>query len=355
MNQSLKRILGTIYSFLVVFLLFSRCTLPEVKEQERGFVTIASDFLEKKDTVLFKNFQKKAKTKIRIVHMSADSIRNHFKKFKYNAKIDLVFLNSSRSMFSLSQNGVLHTFNSDFLAKHASFCSPKNNFIAIGIDPYVFDYGDSTAKNVLYHDLTKSTLWDMDLENQETTAFFSSVLHQFGLKKKSQAKSWIKKLMLHEQAVQKESERGLRYLLSRFSKAHASKHKVSFPNQYGDGCYADHFCMGIVKNSKNYMYAEKLINYFLNENNNEILTAKISAFPMIDPKGRSSYKFQNDYPNVHRSTLKQTIPFYRATEKLIKEIQKEIDSKDMVKPKKKKPSTNASPIPADRPAVLPID
>ena len=49
MNQSLMRILGTMYSFLVVFLLFSRCTLPEVKEQERGFITIASDFLEKKD------------------------------------------------------------------------------------------------------------------------------------------------------------------------------------------------------------------------------------------------------------------------------------------------------------------
>jgi len=334
------------FLFSALLAILSYCSIPEVKETKPKRIVLASDFLFPKDSLLLRKFEKKTNLTLVIKNMSTDSIQAHFKKWKYNSKIDVVLLSSSSLANQLTNAKVLNILPDNIVEKHSPLISYNKDWIAIGINPYVFDYGDSIPKkNSFYQNLTKSANWTTSLNKGELSAFYASVSNHFGKSKKQESQEWIRKMMLNLEENKKDLKNIPVYSLNTFQKTHLANANYSIPNQNDYGCFYDGYCIGIIKNSKNYFWAEKLVRYFLVENNNEVLTWKLNLFPFFNPKGRSSFEFQNNFPTLHWSSMKKTSKKFNDSDYLIKILQTQIDTTNVSikKPTAQRPIIRATP------------
>lgn len=315
MTQSIKFII-----LIILILSFSNCTIPEVKEINKGFVVIASDFLYPKDTLLFENFKKLNGIKIIIKHMDADSIQSHYKKYRYNAKIDGVLLYSSYEMNELSKANILQKLPSSYSEIPISFRAPKNDWIAIGLDPYVLDFGDSSAQKASYNELTYGAKWKPVLSKEASAAFYASVIHQFGRKNLHKSKKWLQAMYNHSVALISDSLQTSTMTLNRFSKVMADKHDFTMPNQQKGGAFYDCIGIGILNQSAKYILVNQLIEYVLKPHNNQIILGKISFYPILNPDNHADYPFQNDYPRLFKCSPNKAVREYRDMERILKKL-----------------------------------
>lgn len=307
-------------TLIILILSLSNCTIPEVKEIDKGFVVIASDFLHPKDTLLFENFKKLKGIKVIIKHMDADSIQAHYKKYRYNSKIDGVLMYSSYEMNELSKANALQILPPTYSEIHVSFRAPKNDWMAIGLDPYVLDFGDSSAQKASYNELTYGTKWKPVLSKEASAAFYASVIHQFGRKNLHKSKKWLQAMYDHSNSSISDSLQTSNMTLNRFSKARPEKHNFTMPNQQKGGAFYDCIGIGIISQSDKYVLVDQLIEYVLKPHNNQILLGKISFYPILNPDNHADYKYQNEYPRMFKCSPNKAVREYRTMERILKKL-----------------------------------
>jgi hypothetical protein len=315
----------TTISIISFVLVLASCSIDEATAPEKGCLIIASDFLETKDSSLFKNFSELKKIKITIKHLTTDSILSHFKKFNYTTKFDAVLLKSSYSLHQLSNAGVLHELPQKVHIEtkiDLKNVSSKNNWLAIGYDPYVLDFGDSLAVSMNYSELIKTKKWNPVLEKNEVIPFYSSLIEFYGRKKRNKAFEFISEMDVYRKWSKKDSLKLALYTLNKFSISHKTINQYSFPNQNGSGVFYDCIGFGIISHSSHFIECTTLINYLVRQQNNQAFTGNISVFPLINPNGRADYSYQNNYPKLANCPPREVAKQFRNVHRILKKINK---------------------------------
>ena len=308
--------------FIVLFSisLLSSCSIPEVQESKKGSLIIASDFLSSKDSTVFRNFEKSTKINVYIKHLSTDSIIKHLKHFGYNSKFDGVLLFSSYSMNRLSNLDFLNDLPAQFSEQPIALRSPKNDWICVGFDPYVIDFGDSTTEKISYNELTYEKRWKTELSKEQSAAFYASVLHQFGRKQLAKSMTWLQAMKNHELSSQNDSLSIANFTLNRHSIAKTKKSNFIIPNQEKIGVFYDGIGIGIITHSRKYTELERLINYLMIRHNNQEIMAKLNLFPAENPDNRSAHGYQNEYPKLFRCSPNKCVREYRDLERVLMKL-----------------------------------
>ena len=308
-------------AFILVLIGLNSCSIPEVQPAAKSTVVLASDFLYAKDSVLFANFEKQQKVKVKIKHLSADSILAHFKDYQYNSQFDGVLLYSTYTLNKLSNAQVLHPLSKKLLDAPQGAKSPNNDWFVFGIDPYVIDFGRGKTKQFAYNELTHDVKWEPVLTKEESTAFYASVLHQFGRSNMHKSMQWLQEMKDHMYSSKiADTLPKAAFTLTRFSKAQKEYHHIILPTQGRIGVFYDGVGIASVRHSKKYVAITKLQSYLLNSFNNQAITGKLFLFPIQNPNGHSDFKFQNDYPTFFRGTPRQTTKEYRDMERVLRKL-----------------------------------
>lgn len=316
---------GKIHMRIIFIVLFSisilsSCSIPEVQESKKGSLIIASDFLTNSDSLVFKNFEKRSKIKVYIKHLSTDSIIAHIKHFGYNSKFDGVLLFSSYGMNRLSTLNFLNDLPTQFSEQPIALRSPKNDWICVGLDPYVIDFGDSVTEKISYNELTYGKRWKPALSKEQSSAFYASVFHQFGRKQMAKSKTWLQAMKNHEISSINDSLSTANFTLNRHSLAKAEKNNFILPNQEKSGVFYDGIGIGILTHSRKYAELEQLISYLMIRHNNQNVMAKLNLFPAENPDNRSVYDYQNKYPKLFRCSPNKCVREYRDLERVLMKL-----------------------------------
>lgn len=309
------------FACILIIIGLSSCSVPEVTTTSKSTVTLASDFLYAKDSLLFANFEKQQNIKIKIKHLSADSILAHYKHYKYNSQFDGVLLYSTYTLNRLSQAKVLHPLSKELEDAPQGAKSPNNDWLAFGLDPYVIDFGKHETKNIAYNELTHDVKWDPVLTKEESAAFFASVLHQFGRNNMHKSLKWLQEMKNQMYwSPMNDTLPKANFTLTRFSKAQKKYHHFILPTQGRIGVFYDGVGIASVRHSKKYASITQLQSYLLQSFNNQAITGKLFLFPINNPNGHSDFKFQNDYPTFFRCTPNETAKEYRDLERVLRKL-----------------------------------
>lgn len=259
--------------FILFFsvLLFASCGIETAGPDYQTDLVIASNFLKPKDTIYYKGFEKRTGINVKILNLPADSIQKILKSKGYNAKIDLVFLNSLSSINSI-ETTYFHEFQSNYAKKQLSFYKPilKNKWLMAGIDPYVFSYfQDSTERPTNYNDLTNGFLWATP--NEENLDIFLAHI-KYNLRKNNEHgfKEWNEKFkrnqVIYEQGT--DSLASIQFLFSKESDIKSDprlrkqkKRVMSYPTGNSGCIFADRYCVALVDQSLNFYNAKRLLKY----------------------------------------------------------------------------------------------
>jgi len=275
-----------VYSkFLLPFflgLVLVACKIEEAKPEINRKLVLASDFLEAKDTVLFKRFSKKTGIRLKILNLNASQIAQKLKKKGYNSSIDLVFVKSLNSVKILDKTK-FQKLNANFLReKTASLKAFKNaTWLVAGLDPFVFSYipdSTKTAKN--YSDLSTNFTWASPQSSDE----FSVLLAHRGSHSKKDAK-WKKGFIQNNVTFNSENDslQNRQFLVIKHSfftknKELSKQREVFFP----DKTYADRWCFAVVDQAKNYESAETFLVYYSKWSLSKNFKKQHGVFPKID-------------------------------------------------------------------------
>jgi hypothetical protein len=261
----------SIYIILISVLIFTSCGLETAKPDYKSDLVIASNFLQPQDTIHYKGFEKRTGINIKILNMSADSIQQILKSKGYNAKIDLVFLNSLTDVKDVEIR-FFHKFQYKYAKKELSFYKPilENKWLVAGIDPYVFSYyQDSTDRPTNYNQLTKGFLWATPNE-ENLNVFLAHIKYNLRKNKENGYREW-KQNFKRNQVIYDEGTDSLASIQFLFSKeseiksnSRLSKQKrrvISYPTGNSGCTFADRYCVALVDQSLNFYNAKRLLKY----------------------------------------------------------------------------------------------
>jgi len=261
----------SIFVTLISVLLFASCKLETARPDDQSVLVIASNFLQPKDTIFYKGFEKRTGINVKILHLSVDSIEKTLKTKGYNSNIDLVFLNSLTIVKDF-ETSFFHKFQYNIAKKEYAFYKPilNNNWLVAGIDPYVFSYfQDSIERPTNYNDLTNGFLWATP--NEENLAVFLAHV-KYNLRKNNEHgfKVWNENFkrnqVLYDQGT--DSLASVQFLFSKESDIKSdprlSKQKkriISYPTGISGCSFADRYCVALVDQSLNFYNAKRLLKY----------------------------------------------------------------------------------------------
>lgn len=286
---------------------FTSCKLEKARPAKKQYLIIASDCLESKDAKLFTNLKKSEGIKVRIVHLSADSLKKKLIKEGANCEIDAILLSSVYSMKDLSDKNLLQKIPEEELPKSlpSKYLSKTKNWAGIGIDPYVLiTVDDSLHKIKQYSNLTTKYKWQSTLSSDaEWYPFYAPIVQKNNSKNKNNAYRWIYDFSENNLGTlsKQDTNSQCNTLLTSFSKFQTSDlikkskfkdGKLLFPNQRIGGSYYNMHCYALVKQARNCTNALKFFNYLLIENVNKRVNATWKTFPVISIN-ESIYDYQN--------------------------------------------------------------
>jgi len=281
-----------VYSkFLLPFflgLVLVACKIEEAKPEINRKLVLASDFLEAKDTVLFKRFSKKTGIRLKILNLNASQIAQKLKKEGYNSSIDLVFVKSLNSVKILDKTK-FQELDANFLReKTPSLKAFKNaTWLVAGLDPFVFSYipdSTKTAKN--YSDLSTNFTWASPQSSEQ----FSVLLAHRGSHSKKDAK-WKKGFIQNNVAFNSENDsvQNRQFLIIKYSffiknksLSQNKKRVLLFPKEKKTACYADRWCFAVVDQAKNYESAKTFLMYYSKLSLSKNFKKQHGVFPKID-------------------------------------------------------------------------
>ncbi len=261
----------SVFVLFISVLLVASCSLETAGPDYQTDLVIASNFLKAKDTIYYKGFEKRTGINIKILNMSADSIQQILKSKGYNAKIDLVFLNSLTHVKDF-ETSFFHEFQSNYAKKQLSFYKPilKNKWLVAGIDPYVFSYfQDSIERPTNYNDLTNGFLWATPNE-ENLDVFLAHVKYNLRKNNEHGFKEWNEKFKRNQVIYDEgtDSTASIQFLLSKESDIKSdprlSKQKkrvISYPTGNSGCSFADRYCLALVDQSLNFYNAKRLLKY----------------------------------------------------------------------------------------------
>jgi ABC-type Fe3+ transport system substrate-binding protein len=264
------------------------CKIEEAKPEISRKLVLASDFLEAKDTVLFKRFSKKTGVRLKILNLNASQIAQKLKKEGYNSSIDLVFVKSLNSVKILDKTK-FQKLDTNFLReKTASLKACKNaTWLVAGLDPFVFSYIlDSTKTAKTYSALSTNFTWASPQSKDE----FSVLLAHRGSHSKKDAK-WIKGFIQNNVAFnsEKDSVQNSQFLVIKHSffiknksLSQNKKRVLFFPKEKKTACYADRWCFAVVDQAKNYESAKTFLVYYSKLSLSKNFKKQHGVFPKID-------------------------------------------------------------------------
>jgi hypothetical protein len=261
----------SVYVILISILIFTSCGLETAGPDYQSDLVIASNFLQPKDTIHYKGFEKRSGINVKILNLTADSIQKILKSKGYNSKIDLVFLNSLSAVKDV-ETSFFHKFQYNVAKKELSFYKPilENKWLVAGIDPYVYSYfEDSIDRPTNYNQLTKGFLWATPNE-ENLNIFLAHIKYNLRKNDDNGFKDW-KENFKRNQVIYDEGNDSLASIQFLFSKEsdiksdrRLSKQKrrvISYPTG-NSGCpFADRYCIALVDQSLNFYNAKRLLKY----------------------------------------------------------------------------------------------
>lgn len=292
----------------VLIVCLSACNLEQARANQKQYVVIASDCLEPSNAEIFKRFEKTEGIKVKIIHLSADSIQYKLRTEGINCTIDAVILSSVFDINKLDNAKVLQTIPKESFPELLSnkYISKAQTWAGIGIDPYVLiTKGDTLQKIKTYSNLLRENSWCTDLKNEsDWYPFYSFVVNKNDSKSKFNAKDWITQLKSKEQKSHLfiDSLGPCKVNLTTYSRYKTNqsdsnsiykKGKLVFPNQHIGGSYYNMVCFGIIKQAPNYTNGMKFFQYILQKTVNERLNNVLNKFP-INSNKTSIYDYQQN-------------------------------------------------------------
>jgi ABC-type Fe3+ transport system substrate-binding protein len=301
------------------------CNLEKARPNKNQYLIIASDCLESKDANLFKNFYKLEGIKVRIIHLSADSIKYRLRSEGINCDVDAVILSSIYDMNILDNDHLLQSIPFENFPKtpETKHISTTKTWVGIGINPYVLITKDDTLHKIrTYRNLLKGNSWCTDLKtNAEWFPFYSFIVKKVELKSKFNAKNWITQFESNKQNQKSVSDslgpcKVYLTTFSNYKKKQVAKNsiykkgKLVFPNQHIGGSYYNMLCFGIVKQAPNFTNGMKFFQYILLRTANDRLNNALDMFP-INSDESSIYSYQQNlrFKKYHTSPVKLVLNY----------------------------------------------
>ena len=133
------------------------CSLETAKASRDKKLIIVSDYLYSSDTVLFRDFSKSNNVSIQIETMKTDNIIGMVRNEGHNIQADLILMKSLYDVYKLNKRSVLQAihFESELDKATKKISSIENNFIGLGIDPFII--ANSSGRKVrTYNDLLRT-------------------------------------------------------------------------------------------------------------------------------------------------------------------------------------------------------
>lgn len=261
----------SVYVILISIFVFGSCGLETAGPDYQSDLVIASNFLQAKDTIHYKGFEKRTGINVKILNLSADSIQKMLKSKGYNSKIDLVFLNSLSAIKDV-EISFFHKFQYNVAKNELYFYKTilENKWLVAGIDPYVFSYfQDSIERPTNYNQLTKGFLWATPNEDN-LNVFLAHIKYNLRKNDDNGFKDW-KENFKRNQVIYDEGNDSLASIQFLFSKesdvksdrrlSKQKKRAISYPTG-NSGCpFADRYCIALVDQSLNFYNAKRLLKY----------------------------------------------------------------------------------------------
>ncbi len=299
-----------VYSkFLLPFflgLVLVACKIEEAKPEISKKLVLASDFLEAKDTVLFKRFSKKTGIRLKILNLNASQIAQKLKKEGYNSSIDLVFVKSLNSVKILDKTK-FQELDANFLReKTPSLKAFKNaTWLVAGLDPFVFLYDPNfyTGKKN-YRDLSKNFTWasPQSIEELAVLGAHNTILFK---KKDSVQYNFIKNNVAYQSLSNGVISSQFLVLKNSFfekNKELSKKREVFFP----DKTYADRWCFAVVDQAINYGNVEAFLMYYSSLSESTYFIKKTGVFPYRD-SARETLNLRNTILKIQEDSLLECI------------------------------------------------
>ena len=291
---------------LFLGLVLVACKIEEAKPEISKKLVLASDFLEAKDTVLFKRFSKKTGIRLKILNLNASQIAQKLKKEGFNSTIDLVFVKSLNSVKILDKTK-FQKLDANFLReKTPSLKAFKNaTWLVAGLDPFVFLYDPAfymSEKN--YSDLSKKFTWasPQNIEELAVLGVHNIILFK---KRDSVHYNFIKNNVAYQSSSNGVISSQFLVLKNSFfekNKELSKKRVVFFP----DKTYADRWCIAVVEQAKNYDNVESFLMFYSKLSESNYFIKKTGVFPYRD-NTRKLLNLRNTILKIQEDSLLEYI------------------------------------------------
>jgi len=291
---------------LFLGLVLVSCKIEEAKPEISKKLVLASDFLEAKDTVLFKRFSKKTGVRLKILNLNASQIAQKLKKEGYNCSVDLVFVKSLNSVKILNKTK-FQKLDANFLReKTPSLKAFKNaTWLVAGLDPFVFLYDPNfyTGKKN-YRDLSKNFTWasPQSIEELAVLGAHNTILFK---KKDSVQYNFIKNNVAYQSLSNGVISSQFLVLKNSFfekNKELSKKREIFF----ADKTYADRWCFAIVDQAINYGNVEAFLMYYSSLSESTYFIKKTGVFPYRD-SARETLNLRNTILKIQEDSLLECI------------------------------------------------
>ena len=122
-----------------IILQLNSCSIEEAKKEKKEKLVVLSDYLESKDSIIFKAFKEQRNVGVEIIQMSTRELIQMIRNEKYTAKADIVMVKSMFDVHRLSQQSIFQkiVFSNELNEKQKKHISTDYNYFGIGIDPFV--------------------------------------------------------------------------------------------------------------------------------------------------------------------------------------------------------------------------
>ena len=317
---------------LFILLILDSCMVETAKRNKKQFLTIYSDCLSKKNIHLFKSFEKEEKINNNILYFDTDSLLNKIEKEGYNCKADLIILNSMYSMQKVNYKKLLQPWKSDKIVTNVPnfLKSSTNNWIGIGINPYVLASNDTILIDDRLRMLLrkKNTQIYTDLYNAKDIIPLAS--HHF-LKKYNEKKieKFLTKIEYRENRDLPKDSIRKNIFLSMYSSIRGDQYLTNKTLINLDkGIYYNLYCTGIIKQSPNYYNAKLFIEYITENKNNERINNYWKTLPIEMEEKKHNYSYQNLPKFINKTKHNQLYSTYSLLERRLinSPINKKVDA-----------------------------
>jgi ABC-type thiamine transport system substrate-binding protein len=298
------------FLFILIILVSFACSIEEAPVSKAKVLTIASDYLKAKDTILFSDFTESRDIRIKIIHKSADDLIGKFRNKGYATGYDIVMLRSLYDVNRFSKYDFFHDIKD--LEVEERYSSDKYDFVGFGIDPYVFAYNDDTTLiHRTYSDL-KAKNYSSNLDRSDKIPMLAFVMSRMD---RGKTFEWIKSFEDSKQTRNSWNELTLLTQYSGYVKLDKTDstfrkiNSVHFPNQNTKGAFYNLKTFAIVDQAEHYSMARDLIQFYTEEEANQRLSNKLNVF------GISNNIRLN---NKHTEDL---MPYYGMIERMLNKIE----------------------------------